>query len=248
MIDDAALQALPQSTPVGLLAQRGSALVLGGAIRDLLSGEGEVVGARLHGDVQALLLGPLNRLQGLSTGQVQDVYPGPGLASGLEDVLDRGVLSLRWTRSEVVCVTRTELLRGGGEDLGVLGMHDHDRPQAGDLLQVLLDLPVRQTAVLIDAGVGREALEAEDPFLPQGGEVLLVAGNCASPEADVDGELSGCGSAFELELVHVHCWRVGVEGHVENRCDSPGQSCASGAFVAFPLGPPRLVDVDVGVQ
>ena len=90
-----ALQAFPQSTPVGLFAQRGSALVLGGAIRDLLSGEGEVVGARLHCDVQALLLGSLNRPQGLSTGQVQDVDPGTGLASGLQDVLDRGVLSLR---------------------------------------------------------------------------------------------------------------------------------------------------------
>ena len=52
-VEGAVAESLPQSLPLGAPANRGSALVGRGAVRDLLGREGEVVGAGLAGEVLA---------------------------------------------------------------------------------------------------------------------------------------------------------------------------------------------------
>ena len=188
VVDGAVLEALPQGPAVVVLAQRRTALVLGGAVGDELGGEGEVVRAGLDGDPDALPLGGADGRQGLGGGQVEDVRPGAGVACGVEHPLDGGVLRGAGPGGQEGGVLVGDPLGRLGEDPGVLGVDDEHGVELGERGEDPSDLVVVEVAVLVEARVGREALEAEDAPVPQGRQLVDIARDGAAPEADVDRE------------------------------------------------------------
>ena len=73
---------------------------------------------------------------------------------------------------------------------GVLGMHDQQPVELGDLGHRRVDLVAEQRRELRHPGVEQEALEAEDAGVVQRAQVAEVARHRAAPEADVDEALA----------------------------------------------------------
>ena len=81
-------------------------------------------------------------------------------------------------------------VRGVLDLVGVLGVHDEQPVEGGDLAHRGLDLDRGQRGELVDAGVQQEALEPEDAGLVQRPQVRDVAGHGAAPEPDVHPRLA----------------------------------------------------------
>ena len=127
-------------------------------------------------------------------------------------------------------------------------MDHQQRREAGQHLQVLVELAGAQVGELVDPGVEQEALEAEHAGVVQVPQLADVPGDGAAPEADVDVDLALGGLALDLEGGHVDGRRDRVERHVEDGGDPAGGGGPGGRGEALPLGPAGLVDVHVGVD
>src|SRR5690606_41913164 len=67
-----------------------------------------------------------------------------------------------------------------------------------------------------------EALEPEHARVPQGAQLVRVAGHGAAPEPDVDERLVARDLLLGLERLDVHRRRDRVERHVDDRRDAAG--------------------------
>src|SRR5690606_360925 len=93
-----------------------------------------------------------------------------------------------------------------------------------------------------------EALEPEHARVPQGAQLVRVAGHGAAPEPDVDERLVARDLLLGLERLDVHRRRDRVERHVDDRRDAAGGRGPRRGREALPLGASRLVDVHVRVD
>src|SRR5690606_31069823 len=136
----------------------------------------------------------------------------------------------------------------GGQVVRVLGVHDQQSVEGGDLGQGAGQPVLVEVRELLDPGGRQERLEAEHPGLVQGPQVLGVVRQGAAPEADVDVRLAGGDPLLGAQVVHRRGGREGVEGHVDEGGDAAGGRGAGGGPEALPLGAAGVVDVDVGVD
>lgn len=122
----------------------------------------------------------------------------PGLG---DERRDGGVLGVARARGEEVGVPGAAPLRGRVEVVRVLGVHDEQTAEACYLGQGAGESVLVEVRELVDARRGQEGLEAEDPGVVQGPQVLDVVGQGAAPEADVDMRLVGGDLALRPEVV-----------------------------------------------
>ena len=165
-----------------------------------------------------------------------------------DEPLDRGVLGDAGTGLEVVRVLGSALVRGGVQLVRVLGVHDEESAEPGDLGHRGGELVLVQLGELVHAGGREEALEAVDACVVQRLEVLHVVGQGPAPEADVDVRLAAGDVLLGAQVVHRRRGRQGVEGHVDEGGDAAGGRGAGGGPEALPLGAARVVHVDVRVD
>ncbi len=130
----------------------------------------------------------------------------------------------------------------------VLGVHQHQRAQPGDLVHGGRELLLGDVRELVDPRVDQEALEAEHPGLVQRGEVGQVARDGAAPEADVDRDLVARHVLLDPQRVQRGRRRDRVQRHVDDRRDASGRSRPGGGRESLPLGAAGLVDVHVRVD
>ena len=179
---------------------------------------------------------------------MEDVRPGAGVACGVEHPLDGGVLRGAGPGGQEGGVLVGDPLGRLGEDPGVLGVDDEHGVKLGERGEDPSDLVVVEVAVLVEARVGREALEAEDAPVPQGRQLVDIARDGAAPEADVDREPARGRCHLGLEVGDRRRRRARVQRHVEDRGDAAGESRPGGALVPLPGRATGLVDVHVGVD
>jgi hypothetical protein len=171
-----------------------------------------------------------------------------GGVSGRPDQLrDRHVLCRARPGGQEVTVPLAVRCRGVVDRLGVLGVHDQQRAQAGDLGQHVRQVGRLEVAELVHAGVRQEALEAEHPGVVQPPQLVQVARHRAAPEPDVDARLVFGGLALDLQRGGVHRWWHAIQRHVQQGGDSAGSCRPGGGGEALPLGATGLVDVHVGI-
>src|SRR5256885_11579450 len=150
------VQGCPQRVAVGAVADRGTAFVLCGTVLDLVGAEGEIVGAGLDRDADAVGFGGGDARQGPGRCEVEDVgacavLPGCGDDSG-----DGAVLGGCRPGSEEVAIpdAGTALLQGRS----VLGVDDEQTVEPGDLAQRGMHLRNGERRELLDSGIGEKTL------------------------------------------------------------------------------------------
>jgi len=74
----------------------------------------------------------------------------------------------------------------------------------------------------------------------------LITRDYTSPEADICPTLTLRGLPFRLEVWNGGSRRNGIEGHIYDHSNTSRSSCLGACCEAFPIGAPRLVEVDVG--
>ncbi len=171
----------------------------------------------------------------------------PGPPRAVDDEVDGTLLGRGRTGVQEAGVPRA-VRPGVVDEAGVLGVHQHQRPEPRSLRHGVGELVGREVRELLDTGVEQEALEAEDPGLVQCGQVGQVAGDRTAPEAHVDPRLVAGRCALLLERGHGGGRRDAVERHVDDGGDPARGRGAGRGLEALPLGAARLVDVHVGVH
>ena len=84
---------------------------------------------------------------------MEDVGPAARAAGALDDGGDREVLRIARPGAQEALVGRSLGLRGAVDGLGVLRMHDHQRPAGGGLRERRLELVGGQRWEFVDTGV-----------------------------------------------------------------------------------------------
>ena len=113
--------------------------------------------------------------------------------------------------------------------------------------------PVEQGGVvgrreIVDAGARHECLETDDASCRQLFHALQIDGRQPAPESEVD---TGAGlGRFPLgvEGGTVEGRRMGVEGHLGHGRRAADRAGGRAGCPAFPIGPPRLVEVNMDVD
>ena len=103
-------------------------------------------------------------------------------------------------------------------------------------------------AKLLDPRRHQESLEAGDTRVHEAGQLSSVARDDAAPEGAVHEDPAPSRLALGLESDDRRGGGNAVEGHVDQGGDAARRRGARGRVEALPLGPSRLVDVDVGVD
>ena len=172
----------------------------------------------------------------------------PVRRAAADHLLDRDVLGRGRTAAQEVGVVRPVAGLEAGDGSGILGMHDQQSVELGNLGHRRVDLVAQQRRELGDTGVEQEALEAEDAEVVQRSQAAEIARHRAAPEADIDEAFAVRTAALQRQRRPVDGGRYRVQRHVEDRGDTTcgGRSRRGGE--TFPLGPSRLVDVHVGVD
>ena len=122
------------------------------------------------------------------------------------------------------------------------------RAEPGQLGQVALQLGHRQRRELVHAGRREEALEAEHALVVQAAQVVDVAGDRATPEADVDVAAPVGGLPLDLQRLDRAVGGMLLSGMSSDRGDAARRRGPGGGREALPLGAAGLVDVHVGVD
>jgi hypothetical protein len=128
-----------------------------------------------------------------------------------------------------------------------LGVHQQRQLPPRDDRQREPQVRFADVAELVHARRGEEALESADAGVGQRVELAGVAGHHTAPEFHVH----GCGARrvpLPLQGADVGRRRHAVQRHVHNRGDAARGGRGRRRFESFPLGPSRIVDVDVGVD
>ena len=123
--------------------------------------------------------------------------PGAGVRGGGHQPPDRHLLRTRRTGGDEVGV-RAAVERGGVDLALVLGVHDQQRVEPGQLGQRVAEPGVVEVRELLDPGGQQEALEAHHPGVVQRGQVGDVARDGAAPEPDVDVDPAAGGLLLDL--------------------------------------------------
>ncbi len=255
LVDEALAERIPQLLAVVRLADGRRALEGGGAVRDLLGGEREVVRARLDGERYARVAGAAEGGERIRRGEMNDVRARAGLLRDAQHEIDGGVLGGARARRQVrVVATRVEAERGLlalGERLGELGVHEQRRAEARDLGHAGAELGLVYVRELGDAALGEEALEGQHAFLEEVAQAAVrtgVAGNEPAAQRDVDAGLLLERAHLGAEAFERGGRRHAVERHVDEGGDAARGRRAGRGGEALPLGAARLVDVDVRVD
>lgn len=93
-----------------------------------------------------------------------------------------------------------------------------------------------------------EALEAADAHLDQGKQLTGVPGDDTAIEPDVDPALAAARLQFLLKALDCRRRRDGVERHIDDRGHAAARSGPRPCPEPLPLGPPRLVEVNMGID
>ena len=101
---------------------------------------------------------------------------------------------------------------------------------------------------LVDPGVAEERLEPEDPGVGQRLDLVGVARDEAAEEPAIDPEPPPGGVPLGGQGVGRGRDRVAVERHVDQRRDPPDGGGGRRGREPLPVGPARVVDVDVGIH
>ena len=218
----------------------------GRAVRHVLGPQHQVVRAGLDGQPHAVGLGGRDHRQRARARQVH--ARAPARRSRARRRRPRRSPSPRpravATQEVVVRPAAGRLAQPGG----VLGVHEQQPVRGGHLGAHARQPGQADRRELLDAGVGQEALHAEDPGTEQLGQPPGVARHRAAPEADVDEDLSVRGCPLRLERGRVQRRRDAVERHVDDGGHPAGRRGPRRGREALPLGAARLVDVHVGVD
>ncbi|CAM5622376.1 hypothetical protein SAVIM338S_05842 [Streptomyces avidinii] len=199
-------------------------------------------------DPHALGLGGGDERQRVGGGQVQYVDARVQPLRLVDQVLDRGVLGVLGAGGQEVGVLGAGVLRRGLQVVRVLGVHDHQAAEAGDLGERGGEPLLVELRELLHAGGRQEALEAEDAGVVQRPQVLDVVGQRAAPEADVHVRLGARDVLLHDQVGGRGGRRQRVQRHVEDGGDATGRGGPGGRPEAFPLGTTGVVHVDVGVD
>ena len=100
----------------------------------------------------------------------------------------------------------------------------------------------------VDTRRHQKALEPANAGGDQCVELAVITGHDAAPEPDVDVTLPSRRRALRVESSDARRRRHAVQRHVDDRRHAARRRGARRRIEAFPLGAPRLVDVDVCVD
>jgi hypothetical protein len=225
------------------------ALVLRGAVRDLLGREDQVVRAGLHGEGQALRLGLRDQGQRVGGRQVHHVHAAAGLAAEADGEPDRFHFHLGRARGqEAVVLARIGLGIFGRTERLELGVQQQGHVQARQLLHGASEDVFGRGREVVDAGVAHEGLEAQDPGLDHRRQLGGVARHHAAPEAAVHPAAAAGGGELGLEGGQAGGDGDAVERHVHQGGDAAGRGGARAGLEALPGGAAGVVQVHVGVD
>ena len=254
-VEDSLAEGLPEPFPVLRRADRRSALEGDAAVGDLAGGERQIVGAGLGRDQEPFLASPPQDRQDLCRRDVNDMNAAARLAAEPDQKLHGLDLRRVGPGPQVAAVLaergRTRSFPDAGRRVDrprQLGVREEHGAVPGKHRQGLPQIGLANVLELVDSRGDQERLEAKDAVVQQPRELPGIAGHHAAPEADVDVRLLL--GRLQLGLEGLPCGRGGdaVERHVHQRGDASRGRGAGRGRKSLPAGPPRLVDVDVGVD
>jgi hypothetical protein len=96
--------------------------------------------------------------------------------------------------------------------------------------------------------VAQETFEASDTSLDQTLQLLVVARNDTSVEANIDPALAFGGFDLDVEVLYSCCRRDSVQRHVDHCGNATKRSSAGSSPESLPLSPTRLVEVNMCIH
>ena len=127
-------------------------------------------------------------------------------------------------------------------------MKQQDRSERGDLLHALVQREVVDGRELVDPRMAHEGLEARDTPLVLLGEPFDVPRDQAAPESEVDERRRLHNGKLGVERRPVDGDRDVVERHVDVRREPASSQRPRSRCNAFPVGAPRVVEVDMRID
>ena len=122
------------------------------------------------------------------------------------------------------------------------------RPSAASTGSALAQICFADVLELVDARGRQEALEAEDAAPGERRERRRVARDHAAPEPDVDMAAPARGARLASKPATVVVAGMLLSGMSTSVVTPPAAAARVAVLEAFPVGPARIVDVDVGVD
>ena len=210
------------------------------------------MGDRLPGDVDSVRAGALHERDALRGADVDDVQAAASIGRERHRAADRIELRNRWTRLEIGARVAPALGEGPlgqpGDERVVFGVDGDDRIELGRAAHAFEQGEIVGRAKVRHPGLAHERLEADRAAPVHRFELIEVPRHETAPEREVDPGGRGGGLHLALERLDVGCRRRGVQRHVdERRHPARGKRRRRGGK-ALPLGPARLVAVDVRVD
>ncbi len=131
---------------------------------------------------------------------------------------------------------------------GIFGVQGEQQAQVGAHLHGLELAELVEVGIFRQAAVAQKGFDADHAFFFQLAKMIERIGNHAAPEGVVDQRVVDDGAAFEGEGAGIQCRWMTVERHVAHGRDPAGRRGSCAGDKAFPIGPARLVEVDVAVD
>ncbi len=127
-------------------------------------------------------------------------------------------------------------------------MREQRKPQRSRHRQRLPQVRLCNVPELLYARRTQKTLEAQDTCARQRREVVRVSWHDTAPETHVYVTPAARSGALLLQAVDGGRRRNAIERHVHEGRDSPCRGSTRGVLESFPVGPARIVDVDVCVD
>src|SRR5260370_11394250 len=78
--------------------------------------------------------------------------------------------------------------------------------------------------------------------------MIQIAGNQSAPEGEVHERTALGRSEFFIEALHIQCWRMRIERHVEEKRAATSRKRFGTRFDSFPVCATRLVKMDMRID
>ena len=127
-------------------------------------------------------------------------------------------------------------------------MREQRKPQRSRHRQRPPQVRLSNVPELLYARRRQKTLEAQDTRARQRREVVRVSWHDTAPETHVYVTPAARSGALLLQALDGGRRWNAVERHVHEGRDSPGRGSTRGVFESFPVGPARIVDVDVCID